>query len=83
MCIRDRNGIVAFCWHWKVPVDMSDKSVKGTAFYSDEIRDFSLEKAVTPGTDEYKVIIKDIDTIALYLPVSYTHLDVYKRQVCD
>ena len=46
---------------------MSDKSVKGTAFYSDEIRDFSLEKAVTPGTDEYKVIIKDIDTIALYL----------------
>lgn len=64
---NEQNGIVAFCWHWKVPVDMSDKSVKGTAFYSDEIRDFSLEKAVTPGTDEYKVIIKDIDTIALYL----------------
>lgn len=41
---NEQNGIVAFCWHWKVPVDMSDKSVKGTAFYSDEIRDFSLEK---------------------------------------
>ncbi len=64
---NEQNGIVTFCWHWKVPVDIDDDSVKGTAFYSEEIRNFSLENAVTPGTKEYKVIIKDIDTIALYL----------------
>ena len=65
--IKWHNGIVAFCWHWKVPVDISNDNVKGTAFYSDEIRNFSLENAVTPGTKEYEVVIKDIDTIALYL----------------
>ena len=64
---NEQNGIVAFCWHWKVPVDISDDSVKGTAFYSKDIRNFSLENAVTPGTKEYEVVIKDIDTIALYL----------------
>ena len=64
---NEQNGIVTFCWHWKVPVDIDDDSVKGTAFYSKDIRNFSLENAVTPGTKEYKVIIKDIDTIALYL----------------
>lgn len=64
---NEQNGIVAFCWHWKVPVDISNDNVKGTAFYSDEIRNFSLENAVTPGTKEYEVVIKDIDTIALYL----------------
>ena len=64
---NEQNGIVAFCWHWKVPVDISNDNVKGTAFYSNEIRNFSLENAVTPGTKEYEVVIKDIDTIALYL----------------
>ena len=64
---NEQNGIVAFCWHWKVPVDISNDNVKGTAFYSKEIRNFSLENAVTPGTKEYEVVIKDIDTIALYL----------------
>ena len=62
-----QNGIVAFCWHWKVPVDISNDEVKGRAFYSDEITNFSLENAVTPGTKEYEVVIKDIDTIALKL----------------
>lgn len=62
-----QNGIVAFCWHWKVPVDIDDDSVPGIAFYSDEIRNFSLANAVTPGTKEYEVVIKDIDTIALKL----------------
>ena len=64
---NEQNGIVAFCWHWKVPVDIRNDNVKGTAFYSKEIRNFSLENAVTPGTKEYEVVIKDIDTIALYL----------------
>ena len=47
---NEQNGIVSFCWHWKVPVDIDDDSVKGTAFYSKDIRNFSLENAVTPGT---------------------------------
>lgn len=64
---NEQNGIVSFCWHWKVPVDIDDDSVKGTAFYSKDIRNFSLENAVTPGTKEYNVVIEDIDTIALYL----------------
>lgn len=64
---NEQNGIVAFCWHWKVPVDISNDNIKGTAFYSKDIRNFSLENAVTPGTKEYEVVIKDIDTIALYL----------------
>lgn len=63
----EQNGIVAMCWHWKVPVSMSDENIVGTAFYTDEIKDFSLEKAVTPGTPEYEIIIKDIDTAALKL----------------
>lgn len=62
-----QNGIVAFCWHWKVPVDIDNEDVKGIAFYSDEITNFSLKNAVTPGTKEYEVVIKDIDTIALKL----------------
>ncbi len=62
-----QNGIVAFCWHWKVPVDIDDESKPGIAFYSDEIQNFSLKNAVTPGTKEYEVVIKDIDTIAMNL----------------
>lgn len=60
------NGLVTMCWHWKVPIDI-DKENSGTAFYSEEIKNFSLANAVTPGTKEYNVIIKDIDTIAIQL----------------
>ncbi len=63
----NQNGIVAFCWHWKVPVNIADDSIPGIAFYSDEIQNFSLKNAVTPGTKEYEVVIKDIDTIAMNL----------------
>lgn len=63
----EQNGIVAFCWHWKVPVNIGDESILGRAFYTKEITDFSFENAVTPGTKEYEVVIKDIDTIALKL----------------
>lgn len=63
----EQNGIVAFCWHWKVPVDIGNDDIPGIAFYSDEIKNFSLANAVTPGTKEYEVVIKDIDTIALKL----------------
>lgn len=63
----EQNGIVTFCWHWKVPVNINNDKVPGIAFYSDEIQDFSLKNAVTPGTKEYETVIKDIDTVALKL----------------
>lgn len=64
---NEQNGIVAMCWHWKVPVDIDNDSVQGIAFYSDEITNFSLENAVTPGTKEYEIVIRDIDTAAIKL----------------
>lgn len=60
------GGLVTFTWHWNVPRDI-DNDFKGKAFYTEEIENFSLENAVTPGTKEYEVIIHDIDTIAIQL----------------
>ncbi|MGN0617469.1 MAG: glycosyl hydrolase [Ruminiclostridium sp.] len=58
------NGIVAFCWHWNVPVDVDDESNNAEAFYSEDIKNFSLKNAVTPGTKEYEIVIYDIELIA-------------------
>lgn len=60
------SGLVAMTWHWNVPKDI-DKPGMGKAFYSDEITNFSLQNAVTPGTKEYEVIIHDIDLVAIQL----------------
>ncbi len=62
----ESGGLVTFTWHWNVPKDINNDS-SGTAFYSEDITNFSLENAVTPGTKEYEVIIRDIDTIAIQL----------------
>ena len=59
------GGIVAFCWHWNVPCDVTKQGEgESYAFYSDKITNFSLENAITPGTEEYKVAVHDIDLIA-------------------
>lgn len=60
------GGLVTFTWHWFVPRDINNPN-GGTAFYTDEITNFSLANAVTPGTAEYEVIIHDIDLIAIQL----------------
>lgn len=60
------SGLITMTWHWNVPKDI-DKPNMGKAFYSDEITNFSLQNAVTPGTKEYEVIIHDIDLIAIQL----------------
>lgn len=60
------GGLVTFTWHWNVPVDIDDPE-GGHAFYSEKIKNFSLENAVTPGTKEYEVVIHDIDLIAYEL----------------
>ncbi len=62
------GGIVAFCWHWNVPCDVNQgKDSTAKAFYSENITNFSLKNAVTPGTKEYEIVIHDIDRIAIEL----------------
>lgn len=60
------SGLVTFTWHWNVPKDI-DKPNGGKAFYTEEITNFSLVNAVTPGTKEYEQVIHDIDLIAIQL----------------
>lgn len=61
------GGLVAMTWHWFVPRDINNPESSGVAFYSDEIVNFSLQNAVTPGTKEYEQIIHDIDEVAIQL----------------
>ena len=62
------GGIVMFCWHWNVPCRMDDPDSNSEAFYTEGAGNpyttFDIEKAVTPGTEEYKVAVHDIDLIA-------------------
>ena len=60
------GGLVTLTWHWYVPRDIDNPSM-GKAFYTDQIINFSLANAVTPGTAEYEQIIHDIDCIAIQL----------------
>ncbi len=71
------NGLVYFCWHWRVPavVEAADDP-NARFFYTEDIDNyckinsgtkFSLKNAVTPGTKEYEIVIEDIDTVAIEL----------------
>ena len=53
-----KGGIVTYTWHWFSPIGGSDK-----AFYA-EHTDFDAAKAATPGTDEYKAMLSDLDVMA-------------------
>ncbi len=65
---NNSGGLVSFCWHWNVPRDVNqDPESTAYAFYSEDITNFSLKNAVTPGTKEYEVVIHDIDLIAIEL----------------
>ncbi len=61
------GGLVAMMWHWFVPRDIDNPESSGVAFYTDEIVNFSLQNAVTPGTKEYEQVIHDIDEVAIQL----------------
>jgi len=52
----NHNGIVTMCWHWWAPAG-------GRAFYTKDTT-FDISKAVIPGTDEYKLVMRDMDVIA-------------------
>lgn len=55
----EQGGIVAFSWHWRAPKDGND-------FYTNKTK-FDVTKAVTPGTEEYELTLKDIDAVAASL----------------
>lgn len=61
------GGLVTMTWHWFVPRDIDNPESSGVAFYTDEIVNFSLQNAVTPGTKEYEQVIHDIDEVAIQL----------------
>jgi mannan endo-1,4-beta-mannosidase len=53
----NRNGIPAFCWHWR------DPSRKTEEFYTNKTT-FDISKIFDETSDEYKAMIKDIDYIS-------------------
>lgn len=57
------KGIVSFHWHWFSPMG---GSLRKSIFYTSET-DFDVRRAVTPGTEEYKATLRDIDAIAVQL----------------
>ena len=54
------KGIVSYQWHWHSPTGGSP----GTNTFYTSLTSFDVTKAVTPGTQEYTDIIRDIDDIA-------------------
>lgn len=63
-----RRGIVTFSWHWNAPRDLIDQPGKEwwRGFYT-EATTFDLTKAMTEGSEEYALILRDIDAIAVQL----------------
>jgi mannan endo-1,4-beta-mannosidase len=58
-----KKGIVSFQWHWHSP---TGGKISTNTFYT-EFTTFDASRAVTPGTQEYTAIIRDIDSIATQL----------------
>jgi mannan endo-1,4-beta-mannosidase len=52
----NHKGLVVMCWHWRAPKG-------GRSFYTDETT-FDITKAVTPGTEEYELVLRDMDAVA-------------------
>ncbi|MBL7112665.1 MAG: T9SS type A sorting domain-containing protein [Bacteroidales bacterium] len=57
------KGIISYQWHWHSP---SGGSAGTNTFYTNQTT-FDITLAVTPGTQEYDDIIRDIDDIAAEL----------------
>ena len=64
-----QKGIVTFAWHWNAPKDLIDQPGKEwwRGFYT-EATTFDVTKAMNnTASDEYALIIRDIDAIAVQL----------------
>jgi mannan endo-1,4-beta-mannosidase len=59
----DQEGIANFHWHWHSP---SGGEAGTNTFYTD-LTTFNVTQGVTPGTQEYSEIMRDIDTIGYQL----------------
>ncbi|SHE32495.1 mannan endo-1,4-beta-mannosidase [Mariniphaga anaerophila] len=53
----NRNGIPAFCWHWRDPLRNTE------AFYSKDT-DFDVSKIADQSSPEYQALLSDIDYIS-------------------
>ncbi|RPI28569.1 MAG: hypothetical protein EHM61_04710 [Acidobacteria bacterium] len=53
------GGLVTFSWHWRAPLGGNDFYTSGTSF--------DIRRAVTPGTPEHDLVLRDIDQIAAQL----------------
>ncbi len=53
----NRNGIPAFCWHWRDPLRTTE------AFYTKDTN-FDVSKISNPNSPEYIAMLKDIDYIS-------------------
>ena len=65
----NRNGIVTICWHWNAPEPYlgTNGAAWWEGFYKDKTS-FNLAKAISGEDKEgYDYLIRDIDTIAMYL----------------
>ena len=61
-----QGGVLLIMWHWNVPANESGKY----SFYYGEEADkttFDVRKIFEPESEEYKLMLKDIDQIASYL----------------
>jgi mannan endo-1,4-beta-mannosidase len=53
----ERNGIPAFCWHWRDPLRTTE------AFYTNDTK-FDVSKISDENSPEYKAMLNDIDYIS-------------------
>lgn len=58
---KEKNGIPTVCWHWFSPGDIGKQAAD--SFYTKSTT-FSISKALTPGTDENKALLSDIEFMA-------------------
>ena len=83
MCIRDRTGIIYEPWHYRYVGEEDAKKIMESGMTLEEYLDCLLYTskdnfmfgAVMMDEGNCKGLLERV------LPVSYTHLDVYKRQV--
>lgn len=58
-----KKGIISYQWHWHSP----EGGEAGTNTFYTSLTTFDVSRAVTPGTQEYDDILRDIDDIATEL----------------
>ncbi len=57
------NGIVAFHWHWFMPVDIDDYS-KGTGRWIKDFKNFDFNNTIIEGTKENELVKEQIEKVA-------------------